>query len=205
MSFYGVIIAALVSMFIGDDFSDGVIRNKLVAGRSRSAIYLANLVTVWTACVLLYIVTIATTVGFGISLFENNVTYTELFMFLGLGIMTCLSYGSIFTMLSMLIGDKSNAVVVCMGLSFVMLFLSLHTNDVVVQTEYKNGVLNPHFVTGVRRVIYELLHDINPTGQAAQLSAMKCLNPSRWISCCTFWILVAVVLGNAVFQKKDIL
>lgn len=205
MSFYGVITAALVSLFIGDDFSDGVIRNKLVAGRSRSAIYLSNLITVWSACILLYIAILTMTLGIGSGLFENNVTIAELWEFLGLGLLTCLSYGSLFGLLSMVIGNKSTAVLTCMGLSFVMLFLSLHTNDVVVQTEYKNGVLNSHFVTGIRRFIYEFMHDINPTGQAAQLSAMKCLNPGRWILCSFIWILIAVAVGNVVFQKKDIL
>lgn len=205
MSFYGVIVAALVSMFIGDDFSDGVIRNKLVAGRSRYAIYLSNLITVWTACIVIYIVSIVTTIGFGISLFENTITGTELMMFLGLGLMTCLSYGSIFGMLSMLIGNKSTAVLMCMGVAFAMLFFSLHTNDVVVQTEFKNGVLNPHYVSGIRRVVYEFLHNINPTGQAAQLSSMKCLDVRYWIGCSLLWILVATSVGNVAFQKKDIL
>lgn len=34
MSFYGVAAAALISMFVGEDFSDGFIRNKLIAGRA---------------------------------------------------------------------------------------------------------------------------------------------------------------------------
>ena len=43
-SIIGVVIAVFVSMFFGTEYSDGTIRNKLITGRSRVSIYLANLV-----------------------------------------------------------------------------------------------------------------------------------------------------------------
>lgn len=204
MSFYGVVIAALISLFVGDDFSDGVIRNKLIAGRHRSSIYMSNLVACWTACLTIYFFTIITTVGVGIHFFENNVTLENLFVFLILGLFTCMALGSVFCMLSMLLANKATSVMVCMGLAFCMLFLCLHTNQILMQQEYKNGVLNPHFVNGIWRVLYGILHDINPMGQVAQLSAMEYFNSFRWICCDVFWVLVGVVFGNIVFQRKNI-
>lgn len=204
MTFYGIATAALISFFVGDDFSDGVIRNKMVAGRSRSAIYLSNLICSWSACALVYTVTIMVTVGIGVSLFENDVTFADLLKYFMLGLFTGIAFGSIFCMLSMLICNKVTSVMVCMGLAFGMLFLCLHTNQILVQEQYKNGILNPHFADGIKRVVYELLHDINPFGQVAQLSAMTCLNEIRWICVDAFWILVSLGLGNALFHKKDI-
>ena len=43
LSFYGVIAAALVSLFIGEDFSDGCIRNKIVSGKSRSSVLISGI------------------------------------------------------------------------------------------------------------------------------------------------------------------
>ena len=204
MSFYGVLTASLISLFIGDDFSDGVIRNKLVAGRSRSSVYMSNMLVGWMASLSIYLLMVAVTTGIGICLFENNVTYGDYMSFLFLGLFTCLAYGRIFSMLSMLSGNKASSVMICMGLAFFMLFLCLHTNQVLVQQEYKNGILNPHYVSGGKRIVYEILHDINPTGQAAQMSDMNYLDRVRWISCDLFWMVVAAGVGNIVFQKKDI-
>lgn len=204
ISFYGLITGALISLFVGDDFSDGVIRNKLVAGRSRCAVFFSNLITCWSACLILYFFMIGITAGIGVFLFENNVTGTEFLRYLGLGMLTCIAFGSLYCMLSMLIGNKPNAVMACMALAFVMLLLSLHTNQILVQPQVKDGALNPHYADGVRRVFYEILHDGNPTGQAAQLSAMECYSPFRFIACDLLWIAVAAVLGTVLFQRKDI-
>lgn len=204
MSFYGVCIAALISLFVGTDFSDGFIRNKLIVGRKRNSIYLSNLVVSWTACLIIYIFTIAVTMGIGRHLFENNVTVAGFSHFFLLGMFTCLAFGSIFCMLSMLIGEKSTSVMICMGLAFGMLFLCLRTNQILVQEEYKNGMLNPYYVSGVQRILCELLHDFNPFGQVAQLSSMKYLNPVRWIVADLFWMAVAAGLGRILFKGRDI-
>ena len=40
---HGVMLAAFVPLFLGADYSDGTIRNKLIAGHRRSGIYLSDL------------------------------------------------------------------------------------------------------------------------------------------------------------------
>lgn len=204
MAFYGIVMAALVSLFVGDDFSDGFIRNKIVVGRSRSSIYMSNLICVWSACLVIYVITVVVTVMIGINYFENDVTLIDFFRFLLLGAFTCLCFGSIFCMLAMLIGNRSTSLMICMGLTFVMLFVSLRINQIIVQPQYKDGILNPHFVGGIKRVIFEIMHDINPFGQIAQLTSMTCLNVTRWICLDILWIIVTTGFGNILFLKKDI-
>lgn len=204
MSFYGLAVAALIAYFIGDDFHDGVIRNKLVAGSSRSSVYFSNLICSWTACLAVYGITVTVTAAIGLPLFENSISLVKYLQFFIIGLFTCLAFGSIYVMLSMLLGERTRAVVVCMGLAFFMLFLCLHTNGMIVQEPYKNGLPNPHYVGGVKRMVYEFLHDLNPFGQAAQLSSMEYLNPVRWIGLDVFWIGLASVFGNFLFLKKDI-
>ena len=204
LSFYGVIAAALISLFVGEDFSDGCIRNKIAAGRSRSSVFLSHLIVSCFSCVLIYLVMLVVTISMGLALFENNVTITQLLTLAVLGLLTCLAYACIYCALTVLIGSRTNGVVVCMIVSFVLLFAALHTNQIVVQQPMKNGAPNPHYVSGIKRYVYEWLHDLNPTGQAAQLSSMNCHNPLRWIVSNVMCFILFIGIGRTVFAKKNI-
>ena len=50
--FIGIAIAVFASIFVGTDYSDGTIRNKIAAGHKRSVIYLSNLILVSVAGVV---------------------------------------------------------------------------------------------------------------------------------------------------------
>lgn len=56
---------------------------------------------------------------------------------------------------------------------------------------------------GITKILYAILHDLNPSGQAAQLSAMKIFHPIRWLICDFAWILAAGV-GSVLFRHTDI-
>lgn len=204
MTFYGLVAAAFVSFFVGEDFSEGTVRNKIVAGNRRSHIYLSQLFCVWTASLLLYLLTLLLTVSVSLPMFEKNVTGGEIVSFAVYGCFTVLAIGSIFCLISVCIGNRSVAVTVCMGMAFFMLFLCLHTNQIIAQSPYKDGIVNSHYIEGGKRLFYELVHDINPMGQIAQLSEMKLLNPIRWIGADIVWICLAIIVGCMCFGKKDI-
>lgn len=204
MSFYGVTVAALISLFVGEDFSDGFIRNKIIAGRSRYSVFASNLVVCWCACMAVYLVTTVFTTVLGCLFFEINVTPSQFFQYLILGVGMCLAYGSIYCTITMLCGSKTTATVLCMGLSFFLLCLCLHTNQVMVQPEYKDGVLNPAYVDGFGKVLYAIFHDLNPSGQAAQLSAMDVFSPVRWMCCDLLWVIAAAGVGTALFRRANI-
>lgn len=203
MSFYGVTLAALISLFVGEDFSDGFIRNKIIAGRSRYSIFASNLIISWLACVVIYLTVIFFTVSIGSFFFEINITLNSYCKYLSLGIGMCIAYGCIYCSITMLCGNKVTATVLCMGLAFLMLCACLHTNQIMVQPEYKNGVYNPAYVDGFAKNVYAVLHDLNPSGQAAQLSAMDVFYPARWFICDFGWILVAGA-GGMFFNRKNI-
>ena len=203
LSFYGVVAAALVSLFVGQDFMDGFVRNKVIAGRGRHSIYFSNLMISWMTCIILYLTTTLFTFIIGRNYFEIDVTGNLFLQYLLLGFGTCLSYGSIYCTITMLCRNGITAVVLCMGLSLFMLFACLHTNQIMVQPQYKDGLLNLAYVDGMKKVIYAFLHDFNPSGQAAQLSAMHVFRPIRWLLCDFVWM-VAAGLGSIWFRYADI-
>lgn len=203
LSFFGLVTAALVSLFAGQDFRDGFIRNKLIAGRSRHHVFFSSLIVSCIACMTIYLITVLFTVTIGSLYFERDITANLFFQYLFLGIGMCLAYGSIYCTITMLCRNGTTAIVLCMGLAFLLLFLCLHTNQVMVQPEYKDGILNPAYVEGTARSLYAILHDLNPCGQAAQLASMKIFHPTRWLICDLVWILAAAA-GAARFKKTDI-
>ncbi len=204
MTFFGLVLAALTGFYTGEDFSEGTVRNKIVAGNKRSSIFTSQMFCVWTASLFLYVITICLTVSIGLLLFAHDVDTLEIIFCFFLGILTVLAMGSLFFVITMCVGNRSVAVTVCMALAFLMLFLCLHTNQILAQQPYKDGVANLHYVSGAKRICYELLHDINPMGQIAQLSEMKCLNAIRWIMVDIIWFIGTGAVGILVFGKKDI-
>ena len=204
MSFFGMMVAALISLFVGEDFSDGFIRNKIIAGCSRTAIFASNLIVSGLACLVLYLVTTLLTAVAGCLLFEIDLSVSRFLLHLILGLCMCLGYSCIYSTITMVCGNKTTSTILCMGLSFFLLVACLHTNQVMIQPEFKNGIPNPAYVDGGAKIVYSVLHDLNPTGQAAQLSAMDVFQPVRWILCDFLWMLFAGA-GCILFNRKNIL
>lgn len=204
MSFFGMMVAALISLFVGEDFSDGFIRNKIIAGCSRTAIFASNLICSGLACLILYLVTTLLTAVAGCLLFEIDLSVSRFLLHLILGLCMCLGYSCIYCTITMVCGNKTTSTILCMGLSFFLLVACLHTNQVMIQPEFKNGIPNPAYVDGGAKIVYRVLHDLNPTGQAAQLSAMDVFQPVRWILCDFLWMLFAGA-GCILFNRKNIL
>lgn len=204
MSMYGVAMSAFISVFVGTDFSDGFIRNKLLTVSQRRSIVISQIVVSCTACAAVYILITAFSAGIGQFFFENDVKGTTLFSYFIIGLGMCAATGCLFSIITMLCGNKTHAVIWCMGLAFGMLFLCLHTNEVLVQKEYKDGILNPHYVGGFRRTLNSILHDINPCGQAAQLSSWEVWHPLRIVLLDLLLVIGVTALGCGLFNKKDI-
>lgn len=204
LSMYGIVSAAFVSVFVGTDFSDGIVRNKLLAGNRRKDFVISCVVVSCVSCISVYMITSLFTLAVGKLIFENNVA-AEVFIFyflLGIGISGAV--GCLFCVITLSCGSKTNAVIWCMGIAFGLLFLCLYTNQQLVQTEFRDGLPNPHYISGVRRMVYAFLHDLNPYGQMAQLTVWKVWNPTQAVICNLMWIVVGTLAGCAVFRRKDI-
>ena len=204
MSMYGIAMAAFVSVFAGTDFSDGFIRNKLLIAENRSSLVISQIIVSCFGCVIVYILVTAFSAGLGRFFFENNVDAAVFIRFFAIGLGMSIATGCLFSVVTMICASKTKAIILCMGLAFGMLFLCLHTNEVLVQSEYRDGVLNPHYVGGIRREICSLLHDLNPCGQAAQLSAWRVWHPIRALFISFLVIAGSTTLGCLLFSRKDI-
>lgn len=203
LAFSGVFCAVFCSMFVGTEYSDGTIRNKLMVGHTRTEIYCANFIAVFLANVLVYAAACLIVALVGIPMFGWNLTFPVQFAFnVFSGILMLASFTGIFTMLSMLISNKAASVAACMIIYALMLeggtVLRIAVYNYYLDTpsaDIADASINP---------IIEFLYDFLPTGQSSQIVGGMVWHPYRLPLYSIICIALTTICGIAVFAKKDI-
>ena len=228
--FMGLVAAVFISLFVGSEYSDGTIRNKLVVGHSRMRIYLANLIVCSIACVLTSLAYVAGIIMVGSSKGGELLTETSIVsMCLICSVLVSIAFASIMTMLAMLNTNKAGNVVVSMILALVLLVSSSYiyqrlnepemydnyvsVNEVGIPTQVEQSP-NPLYIDGTPRAVLEIVNDLLPSGQAMQLAdafdsegiANKDIEniPYRWLGYSLLVIVLTSEAGIALFQRKEI-
>lgn len=228
--FMGLAAAILTSLFVGSEYSDGTIRNKLVVGHSRMRIYLVNLIVCSIASLLISLAYIA-----GILVVSNAkggelLTETSVvIMCLICGSLVSVAFTSIMTMLAIFNTNKAGNVVVSMLLSLVFLTASsfiyqrlgepeiydnyVSVNEVGIPTRVEQ-LPNPQYIDGTPRAVLEIVNDLLPSGQAMQLAdafdAGGIVNKDiktvsyRWLGYSMVVIVFTSGFGIILFRKKEI-
>lgn len=69
--FMPVVAAVFMGLFIGTEYNDGTVRNKLIIGHTRTAVYFSNLIICIAALFMMHLLDIAVVVGIGFPLVGN--------------------------------------------------------------------------------------------------------------------------------------
>lgn len=217
----GIALAVFTSIFIGTEYNDGTIRNKLIAGHSRSTIYLSNLIVCAVAGLLFCCTYILATILVGVPLFgwfTSSLSYNATLLFLSMTL--TIAYAAIFVLLSMVISRRTNAAIVSLLLSFALLFAGSYIKSRLDQPEFFEPVIymmdgsvkeieermpNPGYLTGSKREVYEFLYDFLPGSQSLSLSGMY--EPNADLRLGDYSLIQALAftaLGVIIFRKKDL-
>lgn len=213
----GVVTAVVVSMNVGTEYGDGTIRNKLVLGLSRTQIYLSNFLIQAIGAVGITVCAYLLGCAMGIPMFGMPKLSAGMMFQIGIvTILLCVAYVSIFNMITMNISSKSNAAVFCILLAFGMMFFAAYLINCLSQPEYieqmvmKNGqmvtetVKNIHYLTGMKRELYQNLSELLPSGQAMHVAGMTIAHPVRMMVYSLVVTVVTTICGIGLFLKKDI-
>lgn len=216
-----VISAIFIGLFIGTEHSNGTLRNKLVIGHSRGAIYFANLAVCIAAAILIHIAYVVTTLVGGLIVFGNTITQLEtLIKLFAVSLIVVTAFAAILLPMSTLITSKSAGVTAVIMTSLTLMILAMVVSQVLNEPEINPAYTiidasgeeisepetkNPFYVSGVQRDIYEALYDIVPTCQAAriQLDDMP-ENPAVIPLWSAAVIAVTTGLGTVLFRRKDL-
>lgn len=223
--FFQYVLANLVassvfcSLFLGSEYGDGVLRNKLIVGRTRAQVYLANLVINALFSTAFTLVGVLTGLCVGVPML-GGFGETELSTLLVYGLLSLVaawSFASIFTMISMTVTNRALSVAVCLVLAFAFYFLGQYLTITLSQPEFTTYMTmteqgewvnasapNPSYVSGFTRQVYQFLYELTPGGQGFQIGTMQAETPWHLPVYAAGVILASTGAGLALFGRKDI-
>lgn len=221
----GIVLSVFISLFVGAEYEYGTIRNKIISGHTRSDIYLANvfvcIVAGWIMCLGCLISSLLA----GIPL--QGFFHIELSEILLQGICVfalSAAYAAIYCVFTMLISNRTIAAIVCIFLSFLLLFSGTAVSNRLDELEYyyipdgslgigeiddgsnSEWIRNPDYLEGTERRIYEIVFEVLPGGQSLQLSGMlnEHVRYVEMFSASLAWIVLSCGCGLILFRKKDL-
>ncbi|MCD7748649.1 MAG: ABC transporter permease [Oscillospiraceae bacterium] len=214
----GPVYALFASFFLGTEYSDGTLRNKLIVGHRRGSIYLAAYITCFAACLA---ITAAYFVGSlpGLLLvgpFQFGATGFLTYALAAVG-MTA-AFAALFTWIGTASTNKAVTVVLTLGLWLVLALAASGLNDRLAEPELIEGLWydgagqlmaidpepNALYLSGTVRVVCQCVLELLPTGQALLLHDTAVIHPVRQILFSLLLTGVILAAGLLTFRKKDL-
>ncbi len=184
----GFFIAIFTSLFVGAEYSDGTIRNKIVAGHSRKNIYLSNLIVsilvgIFLELIYLIIVSIVSIPIFGLV----QMSFLQLAVILLDIIMIIIVYSSIFNFIALICSNITISTVSSLLLILIMFVIDMLLSPTANSTEYiqKNIVMdeqgnvtyevvkNEDYPGKIIQTTCKTIINFNPVSQAIEISGNK--------------------------------
>ncbi|MDE6780262.1 MAG: ABC transporter permease [Ruminococcus sp.] len=206
--------------FVGREYSDGTIRNKLITGHKRSSVYLANLIvcTVGTLTGMLLNILISFTIGAAVC--GSELALKEILKKTLLYMAAFTAMTAVMVMISMTVKSKSGASVTTLILTFIMFFVTMSFKDMLDEPEYYENMIsyapetqqieempkekNPDYLTGTKRKVYQTIYDAIPVSHMYELSMNSTENAGKKAGYDGIILVVTTALGIILFRRKDL-
>ena len=214
----GLVLSVFLPLFFGTEYSDGTIRNKIIAGQRRHAIYVSTLITTFLSAVLFCAAYMLACVVVGVPLIGWLTVKT------GVVLVSCLeafimtaSWCALFTAVFMNCSRKAASAVSCMLLLLLLSIAALTVYQMLDAPEFypaysltadgqMTSIMEPNlaYLTEDQRPFYEFLLDLNPMGQALQYVNLAPARPLQMALCSLGLFAATTAAGAALFGRKDL-
>ncbi len=218
-AFIGILAAAFISLFLGTEYSNGAIRNKVAVGHSRLSIYFAGLITGFAASLLCMAGYMLSCLAVGAPLLGWFTKPASLLLWAIAGSVVMLAaFCAIFTFVAMNCSRKATSVVICLLGVFVLLIVTVVIDGRLNAPEFIQGYEmsvngqvvnavpepNPRYLRGTERAVYQFLYDLLPTGQSLQYTMLNFTEPGKLMGLSGLVCAVFTGAGVALFRRKDL-
>lgn len=180
--YFGIFIAFFVSMYVGREYTEGFIRNKIIVGHKRSNIYLGNLIICVVAGLIANILYTSIVFLIGTKLFGTLqlLSLVQIIVYTSLIIIV---YCTIYNLITMLCKDASVSLVACVIIFIIMFvammfvssklmekpFTKITKYNIQGEIEFSSEEINPNYPGETTIKIYKVMNYLLPTGQASIL------------------------------------
>ncbi len=225
-SFIGLASAFMLAIFIGTEYHDNTMRNKLICGQSRVTVYFANFFTSLLITLTFWLIPILVILCVGIPLLGTSpmttALFTKIIVTAAIGFLMCASYTALFTLIAMLVHNRSYSLIGCISLALVLLFMgsmcesrlsepetypdyeSTFTEEGLQQILVMEDIPNPMYLTGFSRQVVTFLYDFLPGGQSFQLLRNRFEHPLLCLIYSMGITGVTSLAGIYFYRKKDL-
>lgn len=215
------VIAVFVGLFIGSEYGDGTIRNKLIVGHSRGSIYFSNFIVCTVAGALMNVVYMAIVAVCMFAFAQQYQIDQTLPFYICCSFAVVTAFIALFLMISMLIQSKAIGAVAALVCCCALFLGAMNISRALSAPEYFEGYMvkneqgdveeiekekNPYYLRGTKRKVYEFLWEYLPYCQAAQLQAQGIETGSivKMPLYSLSLIVISTAVGIAVFYRKDL-
>lgn len=217
----GIFISAFTGLFIGSEYCDGVLRNRLTVGHTRSSVYLSSFAVSAAASVIF---TSAWMVGgmAGIpALGPWTIGTSGVLLAVVISVLAAVSLSAIFLLASTLSTNKAVTAVVCILLSLALIVAASYTYNRLCEPEMSSGMMitmdglqimdptpNSDYVAEPLRSVFAAIVNILPTGQMILLANIKnqegFANYPLQAAGSVLLTILTTSVGLLLFKRKDL-
>lgn len=213
----GAFLALLISMFLGTEFSEGTIRNKLCIGHKRDEIFLSNFISCAVATIALTVVWLLTSALLFGMIGPLEMSISEFVGCIHVAMGFAVSFAALYTVIGSLSSNKAMTIIYTFAVFIILAMAASALYDRLCEPEMNEGMTlvgtqlvemeptpNPLYLSGMIRTVCEVALELLPTGQALLLSDVAIEYPVRAIALSAVFTIVTLLVGSMLFRRKDI-
>jgi ABC-type transport system involved in multi-copper enzyme maturation permease subunit len=216
-------MAAFVAIFVGTEYSDGTIREKIIIGHTRQNIYFSKLIVCMAANMIMYVISIVFALFLGF-IFLNGTTIpmSKILLHSAVEILAAFAITAFLLFVSMTVTNRSISAIISILSMMIMFGMTLTVcNRLSAEQYYEpysyiddlgnvvvvDGEMNPRYLTGTKREVYKFLNDFMPVSQMYQILMYEngdILNFDWMVSFDVCTIIILTGAGVVLFKKKNL-
>lgn len=219
----GIVLAIFISFYIGVEYGNGTIRNKIATGHSRFRIYMANLLVCYGVAVIMMVTYCATSVMVGLIMIGKEPISGIWKPAQGIGMMLCIlmAYTAVLVSVAMLDMNIARTGIINLLLAIFIMAAGITVIQYLEMPEYtvrleevqdesgeiktvERNVYNSRYLSGGKRDVYECAKLLLPSAQAMEVMSNGVNYSVKQPLCMVGEMLIFTGIGIWIFRRRDI-